>query len=193
MTETELLAIFNFLEEASDLEKLPRTGLLLRGVKNGENVAAHVFETAILTMLIGDYLGEPVNMEKMLRMALIHELAEARITDIPYRTMKYLSYEDKSKMEKNAFKDICENMLNSEKYRDLFEEFETRSTIESKLVRAADKLQMMMKVYLCEKEGYGNLDVYWENEENFKDFDAPLAEQIYSFIKQKRYKMKGEK
>ena len=58
-----------------------------------------------------------------------------------------------------------------QKYTDLWEEFEKGTSLEGKLVRAADKLELMIQVFEYEQLGYRSLDKFWTNAWNHEGFD----------------------
>ena len=75
------------LIELQRLKRLDRTGWILRGLPNGtESVAAHSFGVSVTAMLLADKLiaqGITVDVEKILRIALLHDWAEVRVGDMP--------------------------------------------------------------------------------------------------------------
>ena len=72
-------------------------------------------------------------------------------------------------------------------YQELWEEFEQNETIEAKIVRAADKLELMIQVLEYEKLGYQSLDQFWENDWNQNGFDVnPLIQEIMALLTKKR-------
>ena len=69
----------------------------------------------------------------------------------------------------------------------LWDEFENGTSIEGKLVRAADKLELMIQVLEYEKVGYRSLDKFWANPWNFRSFDdSPLIQEIIDLLYQRR-------
>ncbi|USS39828.1 HD family hydrolase [Thermococcus aggregans] len=145
--------------EAGKLKKLPRMGWLLRGVANPESVAEHTFRVALITLFLGDELkkkGIDINVEKALKIALLHDLGEARITDLPLEAQNYV---DKKKAERKAMVDI----LGAERveYFRLFQEYEDEKSLEGRLVKFADKLEMVLQAWEYEKSGAKGLDEFW--------------------------------
>ena len=56
-------------------------------------------------------------------------------------------------------------------------EYLAAATPEARLVKACDKLQMMIKVTVYERWGEGSLAEFWDNPDNFPDLGfAPVAE-----------------
>ncbi|MEA1994032.1 MAG: HD family hydrolase [Euryarchaeota archaeon] len=178
--------ILDFLLEAGKLKYIKRSGWIISGV-DGESVADHCFRVALLSMLLGDRLKEQytIDMEKLLRIAILHDIAESKIGDIPYESLKYIGEKNKRKAEKGACKDLLTDLVSGDDYYDLWEEFEERESVEAKIVRAADKLEMMIQCYEYEKQGY-SLDRFWKNEDNFKDFEFDIVKEIFEELKKRR-------
>ena len=68
------------------MSDLPRTGWLLRGVRPCESIADHSYGVAVTVMLLCDALraaGVEVDGERALRLALVHDVPEAKTGDIP--------------------------------------------------------------------------------------------------------------
>ena len=184
-------AILSFIEEIGILKSLPRTGWLIHGIKNGESIADHCYRMTLLSMLLADTLvakGMKLDTEKVMRLSLLHEIAEARIGDIPFTVLTYIPEEVKETGERKAVTSMLEKFGSIGKwYQELWEEFEKNETIEAKLVRAADKLELMIQVLEYEKLGYQSLNQFWENDWNQRGFDiSPLIQEIMELLTKKR-------
>jgi putative hydrolase of HD superfamily len=117
-------------------------------------------------MLLADRLASldvQVDTARILRMALVHDWAEARIGDMPRTATEYFGREVRRQAEMNAFNDLVKGIgAKQEIYRELFEEYELRSTLEAKLVKAADVIDLLVQVLALERAGYRGLDEFWE-------------------------------
>ena len=190
-TEMKAEAILSFIEEIGILKSLPRTGWLIHGIKNGESIADHCYRMTLLSMLLADTLvakGMKLDTEKVMRLSLLHEIAEARIGDIPFTVLTYIPEEVKEIGERKAVTSMLEKFGSIGKwYQELWEEFEQNETIEAKLVRAADKLELMIQVLEYEKLGYQSLNQFWENDWNQRGFGiSPLIQEIMELLTKKR-------
>ena len=184
-------AVLDFIEEIGVLKNLPRTGWRFRGIKDAESIADHCYRVSLLSMILADVLTEqevPLDVEKVMRLALLHEVAEARIGDLPFPALKYISEGVKTTGERAAVESMFEHFGPlQQKYMQLWEEFEKGTSIEGKLVRAADKLELMIQVLEYEKIGYRSLDKFWTNPWNFRNFDvSPLIKEIIDLLYQRR-------
>jgi len=154
------------LIEIQRLKRLDRTGWTLRGLPSGtESVAAHSFGVAVSSMLIADELlarGISVNVEKMLRIALLHDWAEARVGDMPRTAREYFDSESRKAAERAAFQDIVIENGEAWRYRELYEDYEERSSLEARLVKVADVIDLLVEALALERAGARGLDEFWE-------------------------------
>jgi len=76
--------IFNFLIEVGKLKRMPRRGWVINQIKKPESIAEHIFRAAIMGWILGkEKTG--LNVERLLKMALIHDLCEIYAGDeTPY-------------------------------------------------------------------------------------------------------------
>ena len=157
------------LIELQRLKRLDRTGWTLRGLPNGtESVAAHSFGVAVAAMLLADELlarGVSVDMENVLRMALLHDWAEVRVGDMPRIATAYFGADARKQAETRAFADVVSG-LQKDLYAALYDDYEQRQSIESKLVKAADVLDLLVQLLALERAGARGLNEFWEVAEN---------------------------
>lgn len=155
------------LIELQRLKRLDRTGWTLRGQPNGtESVAAHSFGVAVTAMLLADEIrarGLDLDVERVLRMALLHDWAETRVGDMPRTATTYFGSETRKRAEGNAFADIIRGAGGGETaYASLHEEYEERNSLESRLVKAADIIDLLIEAYALERAGAKGLAEFWE-------------------------------
>ncbi|MCU1264438.1 MAG: metal-dependent phosphohydrolase, superfamily [Acidobacteria bacterium] len=159
--------MLSILIELQRLKNLDRTGWSLRGLApRTESVAAHSFGVAVTAMALADELigrGVQLDVAKVLRMALLHDWAEARIGDMPRTATQYFGSETRQRAELAAFKDIVSSSVPAEEtYRSLYEEYEQRSSPEARLVKAADVVDLLVQVLALERAGARGLDEFWD-------------------------------
>jgi putative hydrolases of HD superfamily len=157
------------LIELQRLKGLERTGWMLRGIAAGaESVAAHSYGVAVAAMLLADEVtarGVEVNMERVLRVALLHDWAEARVGDMPRTATEYFGAEARKRAERAAFTDIVGDLDAgglAEKYDALHEDYEERASLEARLVKAADVIDLLVQALAFERAGVRGLDEFWE-------------------------------
>lgn len=163
------------------LAHLPRTGWLMRGVRPAESIADHSFGVALCVLLLVDETraqGELVDGEKALRMAILHDVPEAGLSDIPAPV--------KSEAFDHALRHVEQRL--AERYLSasnaaLLEELEQAESLEARMVRAADKIHMMTKALLYEQQGWAMLDDFWVSERNFRDFGVAAAAEAFRHLR----------
>ena len=144
---------------------IPRTGWISHGImlQEVESVADHTFSTSTLAMLLADMearSGRHVDVERVLRMALLHDLAEALTFDINKSYLEYLGREGeaiKRQVEQAAWNHIIESIRSKSirtKYTELQSEFNAEETFESQIVHAADKLDILFQAIAYHRKGY---------------------------------------
>ncbi len=154
--------LLDLLLAAGQLKKLPRTGWLLAGVQRPESVAEHSFRVALLALLLGE-LVEGVDSDRLLRMALLHDLPESLLTDLPLRAVQLVGRDAKRQAERAAWDRLLPAGTQLDSWRALWDEFEAGETLEAKLARAADKMEMLLQAYEYQRAGCRNLDDFWQN------------------------------
>jgi putative hydrolase of HD superfamily len=156
------------LIELQRLKKLERTGWMLRGIAQGaESVAAHSYGVAVAAMMLADELksrGIEVDMERVLRIALLHDWAEARVGDLPRTASEYFGAEARKRAERAAFDDIVRGAGPdvAARYSELHEEYEERGSLEARLVKAADVIDLLVQTLAFERAGVRGLDEFWD-------------------------------
>jgi 5'-deoxynucleotidase YfbR-like HD superfamily hydrolase len=156
------------LIELQRLKRLERTGWTLRGLAPGaESVAAHSFGVALAAMMLADELierGTRVDVERLLRMALLHDWAEARTGDMPRTGGEYFGADARRRAERAAFDDIIEGLGESveARYSELHTDYEHRASLEARLVKAADIIDLLVQALAFERVGVRGLDEFWD-------------------------------
>jgi putative hydrolase of HD superfamily len=151
-----------FIHEVGSLKLIPRSGWLKLGIRNPESVAEHCFRTAIIAFLLAKDFG----IEKALKAAfcaLIHDLHEARTTDLHKLAKKYVRVdEERARNDQLDFKtEFCDDV--------------------EKFVRDADKLELAFQAV-----EYSVLNEFAiEFAENL-EFETERAKKIYEELMKRR-------
>ncbi|MBS7631191.1 HD domain-containing protein [Candidatus Bathyarchaeota archaeon] len=177
-----LKGLGEFLRIVGRLKRLPRTGWLESRIEDPESVADHSFRTTVLAMILADL--EKLDVEKVIRMALLHDLAEAEIGDLTPETKKGMR-EEYARVEREAFRRILGELPErlAEEYIELIKEYKDALTPEAKLVSEADKAEMLLQALDYEDVGveHSRLRRFWET-----DLEDPLLEELLRLEKQKK-------
>jgi putative hydrolase of HD superfamily len=191
MDEKTLKEIIEFSKATGKLKKVRRTGWGMRvGIKDAESVADHTFRTAIMAMVIADARG--FDTEKVMRMALMHDLGETIIGDWDALQTKLDGrVEEKQRKENEALRKILFMLPKEleEKYVEVWEELVAGETEESRLFSQVDRLETIMQALEYEKEGYGKerFEAFWGAKRSVKD---PDLVKIVEILEKERAKIK---
>ena len=155
--------LFDFFNIITELKKTPRKGWKDKaGIESPESVADHSFNMAIMAMVLSDLDG--MDTEKILKMALLHDVAESVTGDL---TPDEISKEDKTKLEKQTMQEILTNLplSLSEKYVAIWDEYVNGSSKEAVLVHDVDRLEMALQArkYLAEGKPLDKIDVFFSS------------------------------
>jgi len=176
----------DFLEFAKIIGKLKktlRTGWKIRGIRNPESVADHIFRTIVLGMIIADI--RKLKKEKILKMLILHDLEESITGDIPTLEKEKMSKKNKEIGER-AMKSVLSKLplgLRKE-YFNLWKEFEEGKTKEAKFCRDIDILEMIIQIFEYKKEQASRkkvLEIFWKNAQ--KRLKDPSLRKILKELK----------
>lgn len=183
--------LVDLLLESATLKRVPRSGWMMRGVAHVESVAEHSFGVAFVALALADVLqasgnvDEEPDLEKVLIMALLHDLAEVRLTDLPLSAIHLIPAQVKGQAQASALADLLSPLPAAERLRALWQEFEDHGSPEGLLVRDADKLEMMIQCLRYEQAGSRGLDEYWQATDQ-RQWNYALCADLYSRLKTMR-------
>jgi len=166
--------LLDLVLELQVLDRVPRAGFVLRGVAQPESVSEHSWHVVFLVWVLGREIDE-VDTLRAVEIALVHDLAELRVGDLPRTASKYFPEGAKNAAETAALADVLAPL--PARAQELYAEYQAGETPEARLVKACDKLQLMLKVAVYEGWGAGGLAEFWDHPDNFPDGGfAPVAE-----------------
>ncbi|MBF0230838.1 MAG: HD domain-containing protein [Desulfamplus sp.] len=146
--------VVDFLFETNMLKELPRSGYAFLG-SGKETVAEHSFMTAMICFAISRI--EPnLDTEKLITMALIHDLPEARMGDLNYVHKKYVTA-----LEDKASKDMTDGLPFGSEIIALLEEFNEAKSREAVLAKDADQLAFIIELKKLHDAGSAKLPEKW--------------------------------
>lgn len=172
--------VFQLFQSIHPLDRVPRAGFLLRGVAEPESVAAHSHFLGLLALIYADAYPERYNKDRVIAMALVHDLAEALLMDIPMPYADAYLKGAKQHAEHGIMAHLFEGF--PQHYLGLYEEYEAQESPEARLVRGLDKAQMMMKIVNYEREHRGRLEEFWNNGKNFRDYGIEAVSRLFDRI-----------
>lgn len=183
--------MINALLKAMELKDEKRSGQELYNIEEPDSIAEHSWSVSFLTLV---HAEDGINLEKALKMAIIHDLGETEVGDIPQRADEENQETvsgGKEKQERKAIADISGSLYERE-ILDLWNEYEERKTQEAQFVKDMDMLESCLQALRKEKEGmynpednkdlpYDNLDEFFLTSEG--EFNTEKGEQLFRQIK----------
>lgn len=152
-----------FLLEADKMKSLYRQSYIINDEKRGasmrefeeenalykrrENDAEHSFHLALFAMTLAEHANVPVDVLKVMKMVLIHDIVEIDAGDTYcYDTEGYKTKREREEKAADRLFGLLPDDQRSE-YRALWEEFESMQTAESRFAAALDRMQPMLLNY----------------------------------------------
>ncbi|KAI8880810.1 HD domain-containing protein 2 [Backusella circina FSU 941] len=171
--------VIRFLHVIENLKRTKRTGWLDNGIHQPESIADHMHRMGVMAMLVND---PTINRDKCIKMAIVHDLAEAVVGDItPHAGV---SKEDKFNMEKEAMEGFKSSLGDTDTITeivDLWHEYEEAKTPEALFVKDLDKFEMIVQALEYEKSDKKKLQGFFDS--TMGKFQHPIvkawAEALY--------------
>jgi len=155
--------LLKVLVEFFQLKNLYRQGWLKRSVpeEKCESVADHTLGVTLLSLFLVENYFPEADLLKTLRMALTHEAGEVYVGDIT--PVDGVSLKEKHLREEEATKRVFAGLPRADEYIALWKEFEETQTLEARIVRQADRLEMIVQTCYYEKLDYYNFEEFFRN------------------------------
>jgi len=134
----EIEQLIEFMIEAEKLKDVHRKTRPV-GLERFENSAEHSWHVALMAMMMKDYANEDINIDRVIKMLLIHDLGEIDAGDV-------IIYESEKPELKAKEAEGVKRLLSylspgqQEEYMALWYEFEDGKTIDSKYAKAIDRI-----------------------------------------------------
>lgn len=173
-------SLLDLLLELQLLDRVPRIGYRLRGITDGESVAEHTFQLALLVRLLA---AEELELDRAraVELALLHDLGELRLGDLPATAAGYLPDGAKHEAERRAVEHLLAPA--DPDARAAYLEYDSRASREARFVAACDKLQLMLKVSVYQAQGRGGLAEFWANPGNFPDREFASVARLFDALR----------
>lgn len=116
-----------------------------------ESVAEHSWQMALMALLVHRHLARPVDIEKTLKMVLVHDLVEAVVGDVPFFDTGERKRQ-KVRREQEAIGTIraALDAATGQEVHDLWQEYEAKDTAEARFATALDHLEVQVQHNLAD-------------------------------------------
>lgn len=119
-----------------------------------------MYRMGVMALITADIPG--VNRDKCVKMAIVHDIAEAIVGDIA--PCDGVPKEEKSRREREAIEKMCTLLGGGDRAKeinDLWMEYENNSTPEAKVVKDLDKVEMILQALEYENEQGRDLEEFF--------------------------------
>jgi putative hydrolase of HD superfamily len=145
-----LKADVNFLYEMGNIRLVDRTWK--RFMNSGvANLAEHHFRVFWIAMAIAAH-EKNVDTGKVAKLALLHDITESRTGDVDYLSRQYVV-----RNEELAIHDMLAGTSLEQEFMELWQEYETRESLESRIVKDADNLDIDFELAEQTATGHGSI------------------------------------
>jgi putative hydrolase of HD superfamily len=135
-----------FILEIDRLKTIVRRTYLLH-VDRAENTAEHSWHLAMMAILLSEYANEPVDVARVVKMVLIHDIVEIEAGDTYF-------YDAAAELDKEVRERAAADLLfgilptdQGEELRQLWDEFEAADTPEARFALALDRFMPQLHNY----------------------------------------------
>ncbi|XVF42953.1 hypothetical protein PTKIN_Ptkin02bG0001500 [Pterospermum kingtungense] len=150
----------DFLTLCHRLKTTKRKGWINHGIQGPESIADHMYRMALMALIAGDLPG--VNRERCIKIAIVHDIAEAIVGDIT--PSDGVPKEEKSRREQAALTEMCKILgggMRADEIQELWREYENNASLEANLVKDFDKVEMILQALEYEIEHGKVLDEFF--------------------------------
>jgi putative hydrolase of HD superfamily len=148
-----------FILEADKLKHTLRRTILMNKSRR-ENSAEHSWHIALSVLVLSEYAaGKTIDVFRVVKMLLIHDLVEIDAGDT-------YCYDDQGRQDQAQREEIAADRIfnilpedQARSFRGLWDEFEARETVESRLANALDRLQPFLLNYFTKGQSWQEHDV----------------------------------
>lgn len=172
-----------FIHEIDKLKYILRKTRLFNSERN-ENDAEHSWHLATMAIILAEHANQPVDVLKVVKMLLIHDVVEIDAGDIFLydTTQNHTNTEAELKAAKRIF-----GLLPKEQAADIiavWEEFEAGETMEAKFARAMDRLEPLLQNISNNGGTWKEYNVSYEQVLNKKSIIEKGSAALWQFAKQ---------
>ena len=175
-----LMPLLDALLALQPLHDLPRTGWILRGIETPESIGDHVLATAFLVLALGPRVEPALDVERALSMAVLHDVPEALIGDLPKSAAALLPQGAKLAAENLAADQLITPLSGLALER--WQEYCAKATREARFARICDRLQLGLRLIAYVRAGRAGLDEFRSTVSELDCTEFAAAEKLKAEI-----------
>ncbi len=146
-----------FIIEIDKIKAIFRKTKLFDGSRY-ENDSEHSWHLAVMAILLAEYANEKIDVPKVIKMVLVHDIVEIDAGDTLVYTKDKTDYKEKESKAAARIFGLLPGDQGME-LKNLWEEFEEKKTPEAKFAFALDRLEPVMQNYHTQAHAWRNNSV----------------------------------
>lgn len=183
----EIGKVLDFIVEIEKLKQVHRKTKPV-GLDRFENSAEHSWHVCLSALMLKDYADEPIDIDRVIRMLLIHDLGEIDAGDkIVYESE---TPEHKQKEEAGVLRILSMLPGESTPYLALWREFEAGESADSKYARAIDRVPPLLHNLYGDGHGWRQNNISSDTVLNLNARIGLASRSLWQVIKSKLLKAK---
>lgn len=144
MSDDRLAAQIAFLNEADRLKSVLRATKILDASRR-ENSGEHSWHIALYAMVLAEHASKPINIDRVIKMLLIHDLVEIDVGDVPVHAQGGAAHGSSETQAAEArAADRIFGLLPADQrdsFRTLWDEFEAAESDDAVFAKSVDRVQ----------------------------------------------------
>ncbi|MCD7932418.1 MAG: HD domain-containing protein [Tannerellaceae bacterium] len=181
MISERLAKQIEFIKEIDKVKYILRKTKLINSDRN-ENDAEHSWHLALMAIVLAGHSNEPVDVLKVVKMLLIHDLVEIDAGDtFIYDTQKNHSNTEEERLAANRIFGLLPSDQ-AEEFIELWEEFEVWKTQEAKFARSMDRLEPLLQNYSNNGGTWREYEISYNTVYEKKKIVREGSETLWSFV-----------
>ncbi|MCD8178519.1 MAG: HD domain-containing protein [Tannerellaceae bacterium] len=181
MISERLAKQIEFIKEIDKVKYILRKTKLINSDRN-ENDAEHSWHLALMAIVLAGHSNEPVDVLKVIKMLLIHDLVEIDAGDtFIYDTQKNHSNTEEERLAANRIFGLLPSDQ-AEEFIELWEEFEAGKTQEAKFARSMDRLEPLLQNYSNNGGTWREYEISYNTVYEKKKIVREGSETLWSFV-----------
>ncbi len=134
----------DFLIEIDQLKDVDRASPILAGDRR-ENSAEHSWHLAMYALVLSDYSNSPVDIDRVIRMLLIHDIVEIYAGDVPiHGEVDDLAQRELEEVAAERLFGMLPS-VQSASFKKLWCEFEEAQSADARFAKSLDRLQPLIQ------------------------------------------------
>jgi len=172
----------DFIKEIDKLKYIQRKTKLFNSDRH-ENDAEHSWHLAMMVLVLAEHANEPIDVLKVLKMVLIHDIVEIDAGDtFLFDTKKsHSNTEEELKAAKRIFGLLPEKQ--AKEFINIWEEFEAFETAEAKFARSIDHFEPLLQNASNKGGTWAEFNVPYDTVIEKKKVMKEGAETVWNYAK----------